>query len=476
MRLLVIGMPLPNQRIDNYSFFSAPSFFDYDAILVEPSAIVQAIDEVVGGGGTHATAADEPIVNAPSRGLSVGLADFLRRRRDETERLLERGGTVAVFARPSHSLPFIAGLPGADQYGWLPAPPALAYAEPYLVPGFGTQVVLTDSSSAVAPFIDGYERWFHYRAYFAEHMPTFAASGRVFARSIGGAAIGVRFSIGRGQVIFLPAMFDVPAGDPRFNLATTLLSCLTQSVHAAAEEEAPEWAASVSFPGGAPLEAALEQAAQQLEEVQQRYENAKTQLDQVVRYRRLLWQSGRYGLEPVVRDAFQLLGFSVTLDPDTPAVMDADGRTAFLEVEGAREAVVEWPYFRLQKRLEKDLLATRQPKKGVIVVNGNRLMPPSERGPSYSDALRIAAENYRYALLTSEALSELVREAQQHPEPESLKRLRDLVFETVGDTRPEGFPISREAASISDSSLSGGGSHDPVPPTDSPVPGGTESA
>lgn len=446
MRLLVIGMPLPNQRIDNYSFFGAPSFFDYDAVLIEPAAIVQAIDEVLNGGAAHATAADEPVVNAPTRGLNVGLADFIRRRREETERLLDRGGTVAIFARPNHPFPFIAGYPGADQYSWLPAPPGLAYDEPYLVPAFGTQIVLADSSSAVGPFVDGYARWFHYRAYFAENTPAFAPVARVFARSIGGAAVGVRFGMGRGQIFFLPAMFDVPAGDPRFNLATTLINCLAESVHAAAEEEAPEWAASVSFPGTEPLEATLEEAAQRLEEANQRYSEAKTKLDQVARYRRLLWQQGSYGLEPVVRDAFQLLGFSLTLDPDSPAVMDADGRTAFLEVEGSREAVVEWPYFRLQKRLEKDLLTTRQPKKGVIVVNGNRLTPPAERGSAYSDALRIAAENYRYALLTTEALSDLVREAQRNPDPDSLKRLRDLVFEMIGDKLPEGFPGSGGAA------------------------------
>ena len=364
MRLLVIGMPLPNQRIDNYSFFNAPSFFDYDAMVVDPAALVQTIEEITAGGGTHSTAADEPVVNAPSRGPHVGLADFIRRRREETERLLARGGTVAVFARPSYPLPFVAGFGGADQYSWLPAPSGLSYAEPYLLPAFGTEVLMSDSASSVAPFVDGYGRWFHYRAYFAENTPAFSAVAHVFARSIGGAAIGVRFSIGKGQIFFLPAMFDVPAGDPRFNLATTLLNCLAQSVHAAAEEPAPAWTDSVSFPGAEAYEQAVQEASSRLEAANEAYSEARTRLNEVARYRSLLWQEGAYGLEPVVRDAFQLLGFVVTADPDTPAVLTADDRMAFLEVEGSTETVVEWPYFRLQKRLEKDLLSTRQPKKG----------------------------------------------------------------------------------------------------------------
>ncbi len=445
MRLLVVGMPLPNQRIDNYSFFSAPSFFDYDAMLIDPAALVRAVDEIVAGGASHTTAADEPVVNAPINGIGVGLADFLRRRRQETERLLARGGTVAVFARPNQPLRYVTGYPAADQYSWLPSPAGLAYAEPYLAPAFGTEVVLTDSASAMAPFVSGFERWFHYRAYFSEQVPDFSTSARVFARSVGGAAVGVRFKIGGGQVYFLPAMFSTPEGDPRFNLASTLLSCLAHSVHTAADEEPPAWVSGVELPGTAPMEEAVERAAQELDEATARMNEASTKLDQVARFRRLLWQEGSYGLDPVVRDAFQVLGFSVNVDVDQPAVLQADGRTAFLEVEGSRETVVEWPYFRLQKRLERDLIETREPKKGVLVVNGLRLTPPAERGPAYTDALRVAAENYRYALLSSEALLDLVRDAQLHPEPASLRRLRDLVFEMIGDRQPKSFPSRGEA-------------------------------
>jgi hypothetical protein len=433
-------MPLPNQRIDNYSFFSAPSFFDYDAILVDPAAVTQSINDVLSGTVAHATAADEPIVNAPTAGLNVGLADLLRRRRDETERLLARGGTIAVFARPNQTFRFITGFPAADMYCWLPVPDDMAYREPYLVPAFGTQVVVTDGSSAMAPFVNAFQSWFHYRAYFAEHLAEFAGKGQIFARSVGGAAVGVRFQIGEGSLYFLPAMYSTPEGEPRFNLAQTLLGCLTQSVHAAADEAPPDWISSVHMPGAEPLEVAVEQAHERLDEATERYEEAKTQLDTVAHFRRLVWQEGRYGLEPAVREAFQLLGFKVGMDVDTPAILEADGRTAFLEVEGSDEPVVEWPYFRLQKRLEKDLIATRNVKKGVIVVNGLRRVPPNERTESYSDALRIACENYRYALLTGEGLLDLVRAAQGDSSEESLRRLRDLVFQTTGDRLPVGFP------------------------------------
>lgn len=444
MQLLVVGMPLPNPRIDNYSFFSAPSFFDYDAVLIEPASISELIEEVVAGTGSgQTTAAQEPLVNAPTAGLNVGLADLIRRRRDETERLLERGGTVAVFARPNVTHPQVAGFAGADRYSWLPAPAGLAYAEPYLVPAFGTQVTVTDSSHPLAVFADTYANWFHYRAYFSERHPTLGPLTHVFARSIGGAAVGFELRYGRGKIIFLPAMFQIPAGDPRFKLATMLLDGLTQTVHAAVEATPPDWAGRATLPGTDQLEAAEQQAARQLDEAIERHREASAALDQVQRFRRLLWQEGRYGLEPVVREAFQMLGFYVNLDLDRPAVLEADGRTAFLEVEGSQETVVEWPYFRLQKRLERDLLDTQKPKKGIIVVNGQRLAPPDDRGRPFTETLRVAAENYGYALLRSDQLFMLVRAALSDADDDSRRYLRNLIWEMSGSQTPEGFPQDR---------------------------------
>lgn len=432
MQLLVVGLSLPNPRIDNYSFTNAPAFFDYDAMLIDPLSVSTVIEGLTSGGESFGTAAGEPVVNAAIAGVAVGLGDFLRRRRSEIERLLARGGTVAVFARPNQEHPHIAGFPGADRYSWLPAPAGLAFREPYLVPAFGTQVVVTDSASPYAPFIDGYRQWFHYRAYFSERWPEFASGAHVFSRSVGSAAVGVEFRHGPGRIVFLPAMFEVPAGDPRFKLASTLLECLRSSVHEAPAGEVPDWTSEIELPGLTALQQAEDEAARRLQEADQQHSEAQARRNQVARYRSLLWQEGRWGLELVVRDAFHLLGFTVNFDLDRPAELQADGVTAFLEVEGATDQVVEYPYFRLQKRLERDLLETRQPKKGIIVVNGFRLTPPGERGQQYTDALRVASENYRYALLTTRQLLELVRAALSDNSDESLRQLRSRVLATDG--------------------------------------------
>jgi hypothetical protein len=89
--------------------------------------------------------------------------------------------------------------------------------------------------------------------------------------------------------------------------------------------------------------------------------------------------------------------------------VEADDATLFVETEGSREQVVEWPYVRLQRRLEARLLQEGSAPRGLVVVNGFRGKAPEDRGQQFSDPLRIACENYRYALVTGETLLAVVK-------------------------------------------------------------------
>src|SRR3990172_4909330 len=95
MRTLVLGIPLPHVTFDNYSFLSAPSLFDYGRAIVETSAL--------------------------------SLAELLRLRRLEAERLLARGGIMACFAYPDVSHEGIRELPGWRRYDWLTGSGGFSY-------------------------------------------------------------------------------------------------------------------------------------------------------------------------------------------------------------------------------------------------------------------------------------------------------------------------------------------------------------
>ena len=79
MRTLVLGIPLPHVTFDNYSFLSAPSLFDYGRVIVETSALSEAIGQVAAGSTEHKTHGGLTIVNGPGGPAAFSLAELLRR-------------------------------------------------------------------------------------------------------------------------------------------------------------------------------------------------------------------------------------------------------------------------------------------------------------------------------------------------------------------------------------------------------------
>lgn len=432
MRILVIGFPLPHVQIDNYTFIHAPSFFDYDAVVVEIASVSKVIEEVLTRSEDHRTFADEPVLNEPSGPFVTGLAEHLQRRRDETERLLAAGKMLVIFTRPNKPHSHILGLPGYDRYAWLPAPPGVFYRPPYLLPADGRGVSLVDRAHPIAGLVDRFQNWFTYRAYFSERLPAFPEHGQVLMRSPGGAAIGIELRVGPGRIVFIPALEDVPAGDYRFELATAMVEAVKRASTGETEADAPRWVHRYTLPGLDVLEAEVTAAEQALKEAEERLTKARAAAMDLAGLRRLLWAEGRYQLEPAVREALRLLGFAVDPDPDRPAVVYADARTFFFEVEGSRETVKEEVYIRLQRRIEKHMLERGDAPKGVVVVNGQRRSSPGRRTEPVSRALRIACENYRYALIHGPTLFEMVRAALAGGD-EVKSRLREAIAAAAGE-------------------------------------------
>ena len=172
-RILSLGVPLPGPSVDNYTFISAPSFFDYDAIVVDPRALSLLIEGVIEGSIDAVTFAGLPVVNDAATPSNVALADVLLRRRDETKALLAQGGAVICFAHPATMHAGVAGISTLDDYYWLPSLPALAVGE-------GSQAHVVDFQHPLASFVHGQLANIEYRAYWPEGTP--ARSMRVRAQ------------------------------------------------------------------------------------------------------------------------------------------------------------------------------------------------------------------------------------------------------------------------------------------------------
>ena len=433
MRILSLGFPMPGPRIDNHDFLSAPVFFDYDAIVVDPRALSKRLDEVAAG-AEATTRAGLSIVNRPASGGEISLADVLRARRQETEQLLDRGGAVVCFLQPDAVHGNIDGLPGYGRYCWLPAPEDSGYAT-VLRAGSGTEAGEVDTAHAFGPYVEQLRGKLRYDAYVAEDAEGF--DGTVFARSAGGAAIGVELRAGGGTVVFLPTPATGGSGDQRYTVSTLLQTGIRHALGTAAAGVAPLWVAEYALPAA---HAAQEGPEGAIDGSGQAPASGPASRARIELCPRLLWQEGWLGLAEPLRAALALVGFEVLpADIDAPVSirLAAQGSQppTLVEIEGAEEAAGLEGHYRLRRRLEQ-AWAREKPQRGVLFVNGYRRLPPSERPVQYQEPVRLAAESMRYCVATTEQLFRAVR-AALNGDDGKVERFRQRLLTAEGILRDE---------------------------------------
>jgi hypothetical protein len=321
MRILSIGQGMPDPAMDNYNWASALSFFDFDALLIDPMlGVSKFVEDVARGEGEYQTYDDLPVAEGFTNADAVGVVDILRRRRDETERFLARGGLVVCFAYPDVAHTRVLGFTGFHRYHWLPAPEGTDYGSEYLKPASGRAVKVLDWEHPFAGFLDSTTA-FLYRASIAEGAAGFPGA-KVIARSPGGAAVAVDVPVGGGRVIFIPALAVNVTGQQRSQIAAGLSAAIRNTLLNEAEGSAPDWIEEIDLPGVEDARTKMDDAEAKLDELEAELDAARNEYRSLDRYRRILWQEGKYGFELPVRDALTLLGATGYSQPDYPALFN----------------------------------------------------------------------------------------------------------------------------------------------------------
>ncbi len=404
-RILSLGFPLPGPLVDNYNFFSAPSFFDYDALVVDPAECSRLLDAVIDGTAEAVTFNDARVRNDAAADPAVSLAAILARRRDEAAKLLHNGGLIVCFLHPEAMHHGIEGSADLGDYDWLTASAGLDAS--FVVPADGAQVQIVDYQHPLAAFVQRQLANLAYRAYVdADRVPGFTAGGgRVFVRSQGGAPIGVELPVeGPGRVVLLPALRSHPSGDDRYLMSDDLQAGIRRALGAEAAGREPVWLRSFDLPGLDERAAALDAARQARDGAQEALDDAEAAYDGLARYRRLLWQEGALGLHAAVLDALRLIGADVYAHDPNALELRIDRRHVLLEIEASEHEIDLAPHYRLRQRIESAIERRGEAPRGLIIVNGRRLSQPSERSGEISDALRVAAETMRYCIAPASTL------------------------------------------------------------------------
>lgn len=430
MNILTIGFALPNPAVDNYNVFTAPSYADYTALVIDPASITESVRELLSGDKEFRALDDRPVVNGATTASAISAAELIQRRAEETKQLLEAGGLVVVVARPNAVESGLVGFEGCDRYSWLPAPAGAAWGPTYLRPSDGVTVRIVADEHPFSSVMRELRGETTYRAVIDDRLLAAAESSTVIARGGSNAVIAASLRVLNGLVVLLPIV-KLPSGATRTNLAKPYVEAVNWLIGGEESENPPTWVKSMALPGLEQIDAELDEAETVRVSATEATEALSESRGQLATHRRLLWSEGSR-FRDAVRAAFELLGFVPVDRPGKALSIKTDDTELYVETESATERVAEWPYIRLQRRLEEKMLNSGKQPRGIIVVNGQRTQNPSKRTKEFTDALAIASENYGYTLLTGQTLFALVQRALGGAEEADLTGIRRRLASHTG--------------------------------------------
>ncbi len=438
LRVISIGIPLADPMVDNHSLSEAPSLFEYDACVIEPMAVSREINEIFSGSSDLKTATGVPVQPVLAGPNSYGLGELLRQRHSELERLLQRGGLVVVFTYPNCLHGEIANGPIVDRYSFLPKPRGVLYAPPHLIAGTGPYGRTIVDEHPFSEYLENQKHRIKYKAHWnTEAITGFGLIGSVIGQSRGEANIAMEFRVGAGHIVFLPPVGLELKGAARRPFVESLLDSIQDGLKNLDVEEEPKWIRDFEEPNVTGAAKELVDVQAQAAVMNQNLKAAKAIYDDAKRFQGLLWRRGLFGFEAAVRDAFRLLGFSVSPEMSQNAVLrekegTRDELKIFLEVESSDNTVSDNAYLRLRHRIDSEFLRTSRRHKGLLVVNGQRLVSPVHRSRPFNSTLADACEESGFALMASESLYVLANYVLEASGMADLDSIRQEIIQTRG--------------------------------------------
>lgn len=220
----------------------------------------------------------------------------------------------------------------------------------------------------------------------------------------------------------------------------------------------PAWSLASDYRLGdeAVLEMAIAEKTRLVTTLQAERQALQAQLAEAGNLRGLLYEAGR-PLERAVLEALRLMGFTAEPYADAESEFDAvftspEGR--FLgEVEGRDNRAINTDKLsQLERNLQEDFAReeVKSYAKGVLFGNGNRLLPPADRAPAFTDKCVAGATRLGVALVRTPDLFRPARYLKRTRDRTYARACREAIHRTSGSVVAFPEPPSDEATRTTD--------------------------
>jgi hypothetical protein len=174
------------------------------------------------------------------------------------------------------------------------------------------------------------------------------------------------------------------------------------------EQAPPDWVEPYKLPEQLPIENKMAQLREKIQHLEVELRESQQQLSEVERFKRLLYEQGEDGLEPVVRDVFGVLGAQVS-EPQQSGHEDGRliapaGQNGMLEIKGLTKSLRLRNVRELQQWVSDAIAEEGWEGKGLLVANTYCGDPIGKRGEPFPPNCVGAAERFGQCLMTTTQL------------------------------------------------------------------------
>lgn len=425
MKILAIGLyGIPSSH--NSNLVAANVFEDYDVVIVNPDGI----DTLY----THNTS---HYYNWENRILTNEFASFAnninRKRRKQVRGLMQKNGVLICFLQPFMNWRDAASKQIITNYDWLFDYDEIREHFNQIIYGTGTTIDYINSSHPFAEYLLTRPPWNAY----IEKSECDEREWKTLASAFGTHLLSISRDTEGGHIIFLPSNYESSNGE-------LLEQCIRKLLGEKEVTPIPDWAKSITVPGQNQILKDLEEIDANIDVITEKRNSLITNNQTLESWKWLLYETGKYRLEPIVQKALSLLGCKVEPQPDS----DSDGKVetefgiALLEIEGAKETVKIDKISQLLRNIANFVAQEKIPVKGILVGNPFRGEELSNRPPKgsqkklFSNEVISNAEMQNISVLLSTDLYEIICLILDNKlSATEIESLRNRIFQEKGLVR-----------------------------------------
>jgi hypothetical protein len=426
LRVLNLGINAEHDQITRVNtLFTELAFNDFDALVFDPAAVVQELRYEGKRETDRATVAED---------TSGSLRSALTRHRREVQELVWNKGGVVICVLRENAFHWKArywqgGDYTSEDFGpYFLLEKLLASGDKTkilrsIVHGVGEQIHIERGA------VPSYLRILKASLRFEATIEALTKDERTFisATDSVGRIVAVEIKMGVGSLLFLPA---IKAADPK-RVGAALVQSVRELISKDTPDIMPAWVEPIRVPGADVHDKEITNLIERQVQLGTRLQELETAKEQLLAHRYLLFTTGKHILEPAVRRAFRVLGYTVS-EPDLYEgewdleMRDRNGGLLIGEIEGP-EGAVDLDKFRQALEYHTDRVLAGEDNKGLLVGNAHRLIPIGERPEPFTEHAIKGAAKMSIGLIPTSSLFNAVSEVLLDNSDELKARIQDSI-------------------------------------------------